>query len=802
MRTLAWGLSGLFLALILVMSGAYLTFRASLPQVDGQVPTPGLTAPATIERDALGVPTIRAGNRSDLAFATGYVHAQERFFQMDLQRRLAAGELAELLGAQALPTDRTLRRHQFAGVAEQVFAQSSSAEQRLLEAYAAGVNQALSNLGARPWEYFLLGSPPKLWQPRDSLLVAFAMYLDLNDTSGERELANAALAANLPAELLPLLYPLGSEWDAPVDGGTWRLPPLPGPAIFDLRQGEPRRQALSSQPTTRLTENLGDAALGSNSWAVAGSHTLDGRALLANDMHLGLQVPNIWYRAQLVVTGAGQEPVDVIGVTLPGLPVVIAGSNRHVAWGFTNTHGDWTDLVTVTVDPADSGRYLTAEGPRRFETHDEIINVRGEMPETVTITRTIWGPVVARDVAGLPLALAWTAHRPEATNLRMLGLETTRTVSDALQIANESGAPVQNFIAADEAGNIGWTLFGQIPVREGYDSRFPAAWKVGTTGWIRWRTPAEYPRIINPLGGRLWTANARTITASTWLEFVGPGSYVLGARAGQIRDGLLNLKSATAADMLAIQLDDRALFLARWRDLLLQILDDAAVGNHADRQEVRRLVETWSGRAAVDDAGYLMVRTFRRAVLTSTYGALVAPARTAHPHLSFEPGQQFEGSAWQLVTERPPHLLDPHFGDWDEALLAWLDLTITELKSQCDELASCSWGRDNSLVMRHPLSRALPWAAWLIDMPSKPLPGDSNMPRVQGRRQGASERIVVSPGRESEGFFQMPGGQSSHPLSPWFRSDHEAWVTGQPQPLLPGNTRHVLTLLPDPTTSN
>jgi penicillin amidase len=249
--------------------------------------------------------------------------------------------------------------------------------------------------------------------------------------------------------------------------------------------------------------------------------------------------------------------------------------------------------------------------------------------------------------------------------------------------------------------------------------------------------------------------------------------------------------------MLAIQLDDRALFLARWRDLLLRALAEEATGNHADRQEVRRLVENWSGRAAIDDPGYLIVRTFRRAVLTSTFGALVAPARAAYPDLNFEPGQQFEGSAWQLVTERPQHLLDPRFGDWGEALLEWLDVTIAELKAQCGELSSCNWGRDNSLVMRHPLSRALPWAGWLIDMPSEPLPGDSNMPRVQGRRQGASERIVVSPGRESEGYFQMPGGQSSHPLSPWFRSDHDAWVSGRPQPLLPGASRHTLRLVPD-----
>jgi penicillin amidase len=785
---------GLIAVSALAVLGGYLALDASLPRLDGEVALPGLRAAVTIERDASGVPTIRARSRRDLARATGYVHAQDRFFQMDLQRRLSAGELSELLGPATLPADRSVRRHQFTRVADQVLEQATPVERDLLDAYAEGVNQALKDLGARPWEYLPLGTSPRPWKARDSMLVAFAMYIDLNDTTGERELANAALQAALPAELFSVLYPLGSEWDAPIDGGTWRLPPLPGPEVFNLRQGTGRVAALAAPRRSVMTDVLGDVAMGSNSWAVAGTQTADGGALLANDMHLGLQVPNIWYRARLVVAPDEGDSQDLIGVTLPGLPVLVAGSNTHVAWGFTNTHGDWTDLVVVNVDPQDATKYLTADGSASFKQETEVIEVRGQSAETLTLTRTQWGPMVARDASGRPLVLAWTAHRPEATNLKMLGFETARSVQEALQVANESGAPVQNVVVADATGSIGWTLFGQIPVRQGYDSRFPGDWSKPATGWTRWRTPDEIPRIVNPLGGRLWTANSRTITATTWLDFVGPGAYVLGARAGQIRDDLLAQKSVTAKDMAAIQLDDRALFLARWRDLLLQVLTPAAVQGNEDRQVVRRLVDGWSGRAAIGDPGYLLVREFRRVVLTLTFDALTAPARVAYPDLTFEPGQQFEGSAWQLVTERPLHLLDPSYADWDTALIAWLDTTVVGIRKDCGALSECGWGQRNSLSMRHPLSRALPWASWLIDMPAVPLPGDSNMPRVQGPRQGASERLVVSPGRESEGLFQMPGGQSSHPLSAYFRAGHDAWITGQPQPLLPGPTAHTLTL--------
>jgi penicillin amidase len=790
-RVIRWlGVPLAVLSVILI--AAWLTLRASLPRLSGDIALAGLGAPATIARDANGVPTITAATRRDLAQATGYVHAQDRFFQMDLQRRLSAGELAELLGPAALPADRNFRRHRFSKVAEEVLAQATDVERGLLEAYARGVNQALEDATAKPWEYFLLGATPRPWTAKDSLLVAYAMYIDLNDTTGEQEMANAALQATLPAELFPLLYPLGSEWDAPVDGGTWRAPPLPEPKVFNVREGSTRVAALGSPPTRSLATRSGDAAFGSNSWAVAGTQTADGRSLLANDMHLGLQVPNIWYRARLVVEGS----LELVGVTLPGLPLVVAGSNTRVAWGFTNTHGDWTDLVIVNVDPQDPARYLTADGSKAFEVDDETIRVRGEPDEHMSVTRTVWGPVIGKDATGKALALAWTAHRPEATNLRMLGFENATTVAEALRVATESGAPVQNFVAADSGGNIGWTLFGRIPKRSGYDSRFPSDWSKAGTGWTGWRQPDEIPRIENPLGGRIWTANSRTISAVPWLEFVGPGNYVLGARAGQIRDGLLERREATAADMATIQLDDRALFMSRWRDLLLEELDAAAVERNDQRRLARRLVEAWSGHAGVDDSGYLIVRQFRLAVLAGTFNGLVAPARAAYREMDFQPGQQFEGSAWQLVTERPLHLLEPHYPDWHSALLDWVDAALADVGKTCGNLIECGWGRRNELSMRHPLSRALPWLSPLLDMGSVPLPGDSNMPRVQGPRQGASERLVVSPGHESEGTFQMPGGQSAHPLSGFYRAGHEAWVNGDPQPLLPGPAVSVLTLHP------
>lgn len=788
------------LAVLIVIAGGwlagYLALRASLPRLDGEITTALVTAPASIERDAEGTPVIRARTRADLAFATGFVHAQDRFFQMDLMRRAAAGEMAELLGAAVLDTDRKLRVHGFRRVAREVVAAATPSDRALLEAYAAGVNSALSEARARPWEYLLLRASPQTWQVADSVLVAFSMYLNLNDASGAGELARLQLHDALPPAMFSFLEPLGTEWDAPMAGGTIRSAAIPGPDVFDLRNGVARSAALVAPRSPGTMEER--TLVGSNSWAVAGSRTVDKGALLANDMHLGLRLPNVWYRARMVVEATGAERRDLVGVTLPGLPVLIVGSNGQVAWGFTNSYGDWTDLVLVERDPQDESRYLTPEGSEPFEVREEILKVKDGEPERLTVTTTRWGPIVRPD-ANRPLALAWTAHRPQATNFRMLDLESVDNVDAALLAANRAGVPVQNFIAVDASGRIGWTLMGQVPIRGHYDSTMPYRWNAPGAGWLGWRAPEEYPRIVDPAGGRLWTANARTIDVESWLSFMGDGMYDNGARAAQIRDDLLALDRASARDMLNIQLDDRALFLIRWRDFLLELLDERAVKDSALRAEARRYLEEWSARAAAEDVGYRLVRAMRLRIRQDVFESLTALARLKYPDANFSPSAQFEGPLWQLVTRRPAHMLDPRYASWEEALLASVDAAIQELLRECHTLSQCTWGAQNTLAMRHPLSQALPFIGRWLDMPEQPLSGDSFMPRVQGPSFGASQRMVVSPGREAEGLFHMPGGPVDHPLSPFYGAGHDAWAHGDPRPLLPGASRHVLKLLPEAT---
>jgi penicillin amidase len=250
--------------------------------------------------------------------------------------------------------------------------------------------------------------------------------------------------------------------------------------------------------------------------------------------------------------------------------------------------------------------------------------------------------------------------------------------------------------------------------------------------------------------------------------------------------------------MLKVQLDDRAVFLKRWRNALVNLLDDAYVREHPAREAARELADGWTEHASVDDAGYRVVRAFRAAVQDEIYRDLTVAATARFPNVKFRAGARFEDSVWQVITTQPAHLLNPLYDSWDAELLAALDRALDQLLAECGDgvrdLRKCTWGKRNTLVMAHPLAAVVPFGSRWLAMPHDQLPGDGDMPRVQGKSFGASERFAVSPGHEAEGYFHMPGGQSGHPLSPYFGAGHDAWVRGEPTPFLPGSAEHTLTL--------
>ncbi|OZI66483.1 penicillin acylase family protein [Bordetella genomosp. 11] len=810
-RVLGWFCAAVLILAAAVGATAWWAMRASLPRLDGDVAGTGLSVPATIERDARGSVTVTAANRLDLAYATGYAHGQDRYFQMDLLRRVAAGEVAALVGADAIPLDRRNRMHRFRARAQAAYAALPPGQRELLQRYADGVNAAQAALPVWPFEYGVLGVRPQPWLPEDTLLVVDAMYLDLQSAELNRVLSRGFLRDAVAPDMLAFLTPRASAMDAPLDGVAVGTPPLRVPRGRPAWLDGPARARSGAAPAEEHAARaggpllagivpdeaaVGDAEVGSNAFAVAGSHGVDGAARVANDMHLGLRLPNIWYRLTLVLQGP--QPRRVSGLSLPGAPVVVAGSNGDVAWGFTNSYGHYIDLIHLQRDPADPRRYRGPGG--EWETaveHEEWIQVKGGAPVRRTVLETRWGPELA--IGDDAYAVEWVAYRPDAADLGLMGMETARDVGEALRVAQNAGVPTQNILVADRGGHIGWTLAGPLPLATRDPEGYPveAAKAAAPAGRL---PPEQYPRIVDPPSGRLWTANSTQLGDAARQRLIGDGGADVGLRGGQIREGLFARDTYDEAALLAIQLDDRGLWLEFWRRIALDALDANALARDPDRAAFRRILLQWNGRADIDQAGYTLLRDFRETLYGAWFSGLderlSARAPEFAPAISVGRASSRLEAVMRALAGAKAWIPAP-YADWRAFMLATIDETIKRNRPRGAPLEQARWGERNRLEIGHPFAGLLPASlrSW-FSAPEQAVPGDTNMPRVQRPSFGASERFVVAPGREAQGVLEMPGGASGHPMSPFFLAGHEDWVEGAASPFMAGAAAHTLTLRP------
>jgi len=507
---------------------------------------------------------------------------------------------------------------------------------------------------------------------------------------------------------------------------------------------------------------------------------------------LFIRVPNTWYRA------AWEWPDHrLYGVTLPGVPAMVVGSNTYVAWGFTNTYADWSDIVLLETDPNRPNVYRTPDGWREFENHEEVIDIAGQPSQRDVVRWTIWGPLLGQDHRGRMRAYRWVAHSAEQLAASVTPLEDAKTIEEAFDAANGLGTPGQNLVVADRSGRIGWSVYGSIPRREGFDGQLPVSWADGSHKWNGWLEDTEYPRVLDGRDGRIWTANARVVNGDL-LAKLGDGSYEVGSRARIIRDRLMAADRFTPRDLLSIQLETRSDFLNRWRDLILKTLTPEAVKGHDRRAAFRKIVDAgWPGRALPDSSAYRLTRNFRDLVSERVFTSVLAECYEADETFDYTTVRRREGPIWKLVTEQPPHLLDPQYASWNDLLLDAVDDVIQEVSDgHSGGLEDRRWSEFNVVTYRHPLSAAIPLLGRWLDMPHVDLPGDLYTPRMAWGSVGASERMIVSPGREASGIMHMPTGQSGHPLSPYYANSHDAWVKGEPTPFLPGQAEHRLRLVP------
>lgn len=785
------------LTLLVLSVAAYLMLRASLPELRGEIALTGLSEPVYVVRDDRGWPKIKVKSRADAAQALGFLHAQERFFQMDLLRRLSAGELSELFGEKTLELDKTHRQHQFRQRATLILSRLAKNELELLKRYTDGVNQGLATLGLQPFEYLLLFQGPEPWRMEDSILVVFSMYLRLQgDNSQERQIG--FLKDQLSLEQFEFLVPTHSQWDAPLfvdktagDKSSLKAeipnPPTP-PAMKE--QVKPTDPTAALLPFNSIARHPNNRVVGSNGFAVSKRRSRNQQALVANDMHLGLSLPNTWYLATIEQQHLGKM---ASGATLPGAPLIIVGMTEFLAWGFTNSYGDWHDWVVVELNE-EGKSYRTVDGWKPLEIEKEKIVFGSEKSVEIEVKLTKWGPILSEDHQGRPLAYRWVAHDREAVSLGLLALESAENIQQALQAMGPNvGIPAQNIMLADVYGNIAWTIAGPIPKRKGLTGRWPVSWADGDRGWDGYLPAKNYPIAINPPDEFIFTANNRIVSGQA-LSVIGHGNYAVADRAGQIKYRLSEKERHSVESLQAIQLDDESRFMERWFDLAIRLLENVETSARLER--ARKLIKQKKLAARPGSVGLLLVTRFRTEVMDGLVKAWLSPLANNFADFDYYKATRWaEDPLWTVINNRADLWLPSGFDNWDDFLLSMLQKAIKVEEDGSDPFDD-STDMAYRVTIGHPITSSIPGMGWLTNPGTAYLPGSRMVPRVQGERFGASIRFVLAPGDFDRSRFSMPGGQSGHPLSPYYLDGHDLWEAGEYRGLSSGEPSYRLELLP------
>ena len=770
LRRIGWAALGLVL---LAAAAIFLLARASLPQLAGAIAVPTLGAPATIARDGHGVPTVTAASEPDAYFAMGFVHGQDRLWQMEFDRLAGEGRLAEILGAAALPHDRFVRTLGLQTAAERATAALDAETAALLEAYAAGVNAAIASFGATlPPEFLILRHRPAPWRPVDSIRFLKLMALTLSG-DWRQELQRARYARTLSDEQMALLWP----------GAT--------------RGGPITMAALAGMPLDRLAAALPEApppGIGSNVWVVSGARTAGGAPLLANDPHLGFQIPGQWYLAHLEAPG-----LAVSGATLPSVPFVVLGRNPALAWGFTNTGSDTQDLFIERIDPSRPDHYLTPEGSQPFRRRSETIAVRGATPERLEIRATRHGPVISDLLpdgaagAGHVLALAWTQlqdDRPDTTAAAGFALGRARTVATFLAAAEGYRGAQQNIAFATTTGEIGMISPGAVPIRRTGDGRLPVPGWTTDHDWIGTIPPDRLPRLLDPPSGEIVNANNRLVDDT--YPFLLTSEWEEPFRAERIADLLAEPGPLDGDRFADIQLDQTTGLAP---DLWPYLPMPATLPE--ELRPLRQALAAWDGAMDPRRPEPLLFSAWRREFARQLAGKLLGPGLV------------------DLATSRGGFLRRalgdcPSQPAWcEQAAADSFIAAIGELKQRFgDSWQDWRWGEAHPAALTHRPFDLLPGLSGLFSR-MVPFGGDPTTVNVAGTRpsedgvefsavHGAGFRAVYDLADPDNSRWIAATGQSGHLLSPHYDDLVAPWQGGEYLPLRPQETapRQILRLMP------
>lgn len=607
-RLLGRGVLGLVVVLVLTAGGGYLWLRRSLPQTSGELRVSGVSAPVTIVRDRDGVAHISGATERDAAFGLGFAHAQDRLWQLEVQRRIGYGRLSEIFGAATLNTDRFLRTLGVARAARSAYERLDGETIAILEAYAAGVNAFLATNPALPPEFLILGVQPEPWQPIDSLIWAKMMAWDLGGNWSD-EVLRSLLIAQIGPEDADLLLPAYTA-DGPVIVSHTALRQPAAPAATSLAAIQPAtaQAVLDLWQHVQLATGLGDRLAGSNNWVISGARTASGKPLLVNDPHLSTRIPSIWYLAH-VQGGA----IDAIGATFPGLPAIVIGHNGQIAWGVTNTGPDVQDLYIERIDAQNFVEYNGTREPVTLIS--ETIAVKNDDPVTLTVRITRHGPIISdvTDGTGETLAFRWTVlDEDDATIRAFLNINRARNWAEFTAALRDFKAPMQNFVYADVVGNIGYYAPGALPIRRTGDGTLPVPGWTDEYEWIGYVPFEELPHVYNPPQGYIATANNR-VTGDGY-PYRLSAAWAAPYRAQRIIELIEQGDQFTVADMRAMLGD---VVSAQARELLPVLRAVTPAG--PQEAAALEVLHSWDGAMHGDSAAAAVYQGYYHAAIEAVF---------------------------------------------------------------------------------------------------------------------------------------------------------------------------------------
>ena len=773
----------------------YRAVRAGLPLRDGTVRLAGLTAPVIITYDTLAVPTISASNLPDLFFAQGYITAQDRLWQMDMTRRFASGDLAVALGPKYLKYDREQRILGMRQVAARAAANMEPQQRAQFEAYAAGVNAYIEqHRKTLPLEFRFLGYAPHVWTVEDSLLVGLSMTEFLNHGLYKDKLEKEKILAKLGPELTADLY-VNTSWrdhppgadSSPIELETpqestpdeeEQSPQGPNQKSGSEKQIPRGQSSFPQNPEKQIPrfarddkpfgdpQHADDQHLrpGSNNWVISGAHTASGKPLLSNDMHLDLEIPNVWYEAHLT---AGD--FDVVGVTLPGMPYVIVGHNLRIAWGFTNLGPNVEDLYVEKFN--DQGEYLTPQGWVKPEHREEIIRVKGKPEVTLDVLITRHGPIITDLIPGetRKLALKWTVYDLQATRIPFFAIDSAQNWQEFETAFSQFGAPGQNVVYADVDGHIGYQATGLIPIRSTGDGSLPVPGDDDAHEWTGYVPYDKLPSVYDPPSGIIATANGRVTSDGYPYEL--SIQWMSPYRTQRLYKLLNAPKKFTPADMLAIQTDVVSSFDRFCAERFVYAVDHTAHAS-ARAKSAAELMRNWDGTMDVDSPA-ATIAVFSREKLKEL---LLQPRLGAE----WQDYRWFMSSVWleNVLDHQPPRWLPPGYSGYDELLTRAVEEAVDDA-SATRALSLWKWGRVHRVDIQHPFWSHFPILKKGAGTGSLPLSGDEETIKLVAPHFGPSERLTVDFSNLDGTTLDIVNGESGNIFDEHYNDQWDAYYHGR-----------------------